>query len=124
MKWKKKQKNEKINDDDGSLLYIGKNIYVQGRERDVNWNKNKTKKEKNNDDDNDSLLYLGKKPLHPRERVKSRTENANDEVKSIKKAPKHPGDRLKQMTRKLEFDINTLTEILYIIIDVPIDSLE
>lgn len=88
MKWKKKQKNEKINDD------------------------------------NDSLLYLGKKPLHPRERVKSRTENANDEVKSIKKAPKHPGDRLKQMTRKLEFDINTLTEILYIIIDVPIDSLE
>ena len=36
----------------------------------------------------------------------------------------HPRDRLKKMTKKLEFDAETLKEIPYINIDVPVDTTE
>ena len=80
-------------------------------------------KDENKNGNVDNVVFLDKRPLHPHGRLRRRTKDNND-VLFLDKQPLHPHHRLKQKAKKLELDVETLTEIPFVKIDIPLHTKE
>ena len=73
--------------------------------------------------DDGNVLFLDKRPLYPSNRLRHRTKD-DDDVLFLNKQPLHPDHRLKQKAKRLQLDVETLIEVPFVNIDVPLDTKE
>lgn len=59
------------------------------------------------------MVTISKQSPHPCERLRHQAKKDNLEEEFVKKTPQNPRVRVKKVTKKLEFDINMVTEIIW-----------